>query len=212
MNEPNKSGAVRNEPNDREAVLEEYALARRRGDAGALERLVAAYPQHEDALIAFALREAAVPTLPAARELAAAQLVLTPALKQQALATIWPVAPIAGLLARAQELRLSGPELARAVDLPRDVLVQLDRRLIAAASVPNRLLSRLADVLQTSADSLRLFLAGAPVARVAAYNYAPAPPQSAGTITFAEALAQSALASSEQRAAWDAALHEEGLA
>jgi hypothetical protein len=190
-----------NEPNDREAILEAYALARRRGDTGALERLATAYPEHEDALIAYALRDAAIPTIPTVRDLAAAQVVLTQALKDRALAAMWPAAPIVGLLARAQELGLSGPDLARAVDLPRDVLAQLDRRLIAAVSVPQRLLSRLADALQTSAESLGLFLAGSPAVRVAAYNYAPAPPQVGGTITFAEALAQSALATPEQRAA-----------
>jgi hypothetical protein len=200
-----------------ESLVEAYLLARNRGDSSALERLVDLHPEHEHALTAFALLDAAVPARPQQAVLQSAQAAVTPALRARAMAAAFgtgqEIVAIAGILARAQELRLSGRDLARVVDLPRDVLLQLDRRLITVASVPRKLLVRLADALQTSADSLQAFLSGSgPAVPVAAYHYAGEAPRSGEPASFAEALAASDLATPEQRATWGEALREEGLA
>lgn len=206
-----------NEPNNPEAVVEAYLLARRSGDTAALERLAAAYPEHEHALTAFALLDLALPTRPTNAALDAARALLATSLKERVLAAIAPVeapAPaLAGIIARAQELQMSGRDLARMVDLPRDVLAQIDRRLIAVATLPQRLLARLAVALDVSAESVRRYLAAdGPAARVAAFNYAKAPPRAGVAVSFAEALAASDLATPEQRAVWQEALRDEGLA
>lgn len=205
---------------DFDEVAGAFQLAQAAGDRAALARLVAAYPQHEDRLLAFALFDAAVPTAVGAGELAR-HAHAAAALKGRALAAIADaeiaeaasvqVAAIAGILARARAIGLEPKALAAAVGLPRDVLLQLDRRLVSVGSVPRRLLGRLADALQSSAESVQGFLAGGPVGRVAAYNFAAAAPQAGEAQSFAEALAASALATPEQRAYWDAALRDEGL-
>ncbi len=191
----------------------EYLLARERGDGGALERLLAAHPEHEDRLLAFALLDVAVPTYSDAQELRAAASAITPALKQRALAAAFPVIePISGLIARGESLGLAGRNLAAAVGLPQDVLLQLDRRLVSVQSVPHRCLQRLAETLRTSAEAVQAFLAGGPPQRVAAFNYAAAPVRTGAQGSFAEALAESALATPGQRAYWEEILRDEGLA
>jgi len=205
---------------DFDEVAGAYQLAQAAGDRMELARLLAAYPQHEDRLLAFALYDAAVPTAVGAGELASYAQTAA-ALRGRALAAIaaagvaetatGQVTAIAGILARARAIGLEPRALAAAVGLPRDVLLQIDRRLVSTSSVPRRLLSRLADALQTSAESVQGFLAGGPAGRVAAYNFAAAAPEVAEAQSFAEALAASALATLEQRAYWSAALRDEGL-
>lgn len=199
---------------DFEQVAEAYLLAQAEGERDTLERLAAAYPQYEERLLAFALLDAAVPTVPARIDLAAMAPLVTSELTQRALRAAF--APeqglqLAGILARGEEIGLSARALAEAVDLPRDLVLQLDRRLIAVRTVPRRCLQRLAAALQTSAESVQAFLAGGPAAQVAAYNYASAPPRLGAQQSFAQALTASGLATEAQRAAWLAAVAEEGL-
>lgn len=199
---------------DFESIAEAYLLARASGERGALERLLAAYPQHEDRLLSLALLDEAVPTAGTPDALAAARASVTPALTARALQAASLAAAeavLVGILARGERLGLSARALAAATDVPRDVLVQLDRRLIAPETVPQRLLGRLAATLQTQVESIAAFLAGGPATRVAAYHFAASPPASTAGQSFAEAVAASALATEEQRAYWAGALREEGL-
>ena len=199
---------------DFEQVAEAYLLAQAKGERDTLERLTAAYPQHEERLLAFALLDAAAPTFPTRTDLAAVATQITPALTQRALRAAFAPGQdlqLAGILARGQEIGMSARALAEAVDLPRDLVLQLDRRLIAVGTVPRRCLQRLATALQTSAESVQAFLAGGPATQVASYNYAPAAPRAGARQSFAEALAASGLATESQRATWQAALADEGL-
>ncbi|HWE64826.1 MAG TPA: hypothetical protein VHB98_24190 [Chloroflexota bacterium] len=199
-----------------EDIVEAYQLAHARGERDALERLTAAHPRYADRLLAFALFDATVPSTVSAADLAPLQARITPVLRQRALAAAFaemaptPVA-LAGILRQGELVGLSPRALATAVDLPRDLLLQLDKRLIAPTSVPARCLARLASTLQTSVEALQTFLAGGAATRVAAYNFAPAPPQAGTQQTFADALAGSALATPEQRAYWQDAIREEHL-
>ena len=199
---------------DFEQVAEAYLLAQAEGERDALERLTVAYPQYEEQLLAFALLDAAAPTFPARSELAAMTPLVTSELTQRALRAAFAAEQdlqLAGILARGEEIGMSARAIAVAVDLPRDLVLQLDRRLIAVGTVPRRCLQRLAAALQTSVESVQAFLVGGPSARIAAYNYAPAPPQAGTQQSFAQALAASGLATEDQRAIWRAALVEEGL-
>lgn len=197
-----------------EEIVAAYQLARADGDADALERLTVAHPGYADRLLTFALLDASVPAAVDAAMLAPLQARITPALRQRALAAAFvapAVAAIAGILQQGEAVGLSARALAAAVDLPRDLLLQLDKRLIAPASVPQRCLARLAAALQSSVDSVQAFLAGGAAMRVAAYNFAPSTPRPGTQQTFATALAESALATPEQRDFWQEALREEAL-
>jgi hypothetical protein len=119
---------------------------------------------------------------------------------------------ITGILARATSVGMDARQLSVATDLPRDMLVKLDRRLVAVKSVPKRCLAVLADALETNTAAVWSFLAGGPSARVAVFNYASAPPVVEEQETFASALASSTLATLEQQGAWRQVLRDEGLA
>jgi hypothetical protein len=69
----------------------------------------------------------------------------------------------------------------------------------------------MAGALQTSVETIDEFLSGGPARRVAAFNFAPAPPRNGEQTSFADALARSALVTAEQRSEWEAILREDGL-
>jgi hypothetical protein len=199
-------------------LVEELLFANERGDASTLARLIAIHPEYEHQLTAYAVADAGLsaPLQPAQRD--AAATLDTAELRDRALAAALgrdaaESAPaLTGLIARASAIGIDARQLAAATDLPRDVLLKLDRRLVTFASVPRRCLAALADALQTNVDAVQSFLAGGPGTRVAAFNYAAKPPIPDQQETFAAALAASALATPEQQAAWQQALHDDGLA
>jgi hypothetical protein len=207
-----------NQDNQLDDLIEELLLAQERGDAAALARLTATYPEYEHQLTAYAVAGASLSAPLNADQLALAAAIDSPKLRDRALAAALGsqieerVPAITGILARAATLGMDARRLAAATDLPRDVLVKLDRRLVAVTSVPYRCLAVLADALETSAGAVQSFLAGAPGTRVAAFNYASAPPMVDQQETFAAALASSSLATLEQQGAWRQALRDEGLA
>jgi hypothetical protein len=121
------------------------------------------------------------------------------------------VEALPGLISRAQALGLQARGLAAAVDLPRDLLLELDQRTITPASVPGRLIAGLANALRTNVESVRAYLAGSAPQQAVAFHYAPTAPEPPAQRSFAEALAESAMVSPEQQATWEAALREDGL-
>ena len=98
--------------------------------------------------------------------------------------------------------RLSTGRLAQMVDLPADLLLRIERGGVIAASIPDRLVVRLAEALGAAAHDVRAMLA-APVAlgevKLSAQDGTTVVPET--PIPFAEALARSG-ASAVQRAAW----------
>jgi len=207
-----------NKDNQLDDLIEELLLAQERGDASALARLTATHPEYEHQLTAYAVAGASLSAPLNSGQLEAAAAIDSAELRDRALAAalgsqIEERAPaITGILARAAAVGMDARQLAAATDLPRDVLVKLDRRLVAVTSVPKRCLAALADALETSAASVWSFLASPPGARVAAFNYASAPPIVDQQETFASALASSPLATLEQQGVWRQVLRDEGLA
>jgi hypothetical protein len=199
-------------------IIEELILTHERGDPTALARLTEKHPEFEHQLTAYAVADESLSAPLSQSQLAAVVALDTPELRDRALAAARGghaeehSPAIAGIFARAATVGLDARQLAAATDLPRDVLVKLDRRLIALSSVPKRCLAVIADALQINAAAVQLFLAGGPGARVAAYNYAAAPPNVGQQDTFASALASSTLATREQQTAWEQVLRDEGLA
>jgi hypothetical protein len=207
-----------------EELVETYLQASAAGEKDALERLAAVYPAHEHELTRMALLLASVPGDPGERDLQAASNLLSGTARTRALAAARAaiarplpgertpeVEVLPGLISRAQELGLQVRSLAAAVDLPRDVVLELDRRTITPASVPGRLLGALANTLRTNVESVRAYLAGSAPQQAVAFYYAPTAPEPPVQRSFAQALAESALISPEQQASWEAALREDGL-
>jgi hypothetical protein len=201
-------------------LLVELMLAEAHGETGALDRFCRENPAHEHELTAYAVAEALAALPWEGDDSLRIEAVMTADLESRVLASARaafaaePPVAITGILARAGALGLDGQALASALDLPRDVLLRLDRRLIAAQSVPRRLIAELAVTLQTSIAAVASFLSDPPAVRVAAFNYAPGAPTPPGSMalqTFATALAVSPLASASQIASWQATLRDEGL-
>ncbi len=193
-------------------LYEQLVLAVERGEIGAVSQLVAAHPEYEQELTAFAIMDALLAAPADHDELASAAKLVTPDLRARALAAASGGADVAlaGLFLHAAVHGMDARGFAAAVDLPRDILVKLDRRLIVATSIPTRCVQRLAEALQVHIDSVRAYLAGP--SRVAAFNYAPGPPEVAAQDLFSAALASSSLATPAQRATWQQALRDEDLA
>jgi len=179
--------------------------ARREGDT--LARYLARYPQyaHELSVLAFetATSEgqpvASVPPPVAlrARLLDDARAALSPA----------PEPAVGSLLARARAHGgLTPRALAAKLDVGVDVLALLEERHIAPDTVAAPFLDRLAALLGATAGAVRAYLAGPPLtaARGVAYH-APKGHTQARRISFDEAIAESNLTTSEQKAYWLAA-------
>lgn len=221
-------------------LAESYLLAREHGEAAALERLCDQHPRYAERLLQFALIDAAISGEPSETELAAVRPMLTTELKALTRAAIFesPSAVLnqAGLIAHAAALGMDARRLAVRTNLPRDLLLALDQRAVAAATVPLRCYQTLAEALQVTVGAVQVFLGGNPAiqatgravksaaqpllepfadmrpAQAPAFSYAPAAPGVARKQTFAEALAHSALATDEQRAFWQSFLHDEEAA
>lgn len=206
-----------NTNNQLDDLIEELLLAQERGDASVLARLITAHPEYEHQLTAYAVAGAGLSAPLSPDQLEVATTIDATKLRSRALAaafgsSIEEHAPaITGILARAAAVGMDARGLAAATDLPRDVLVKLDRRLVAVTSVPKRCLAVLAEALETNVAAVWSFLASPPGARVAAFNYAPAPPIVDQQETFASALASSPLATLEQQGAWRQVLRNEEL-
>ena len=167
-------------------AIESYLLALERGEPRALQRTIASHPTYEHQLTAFALIDAGAATRPSQESLTRAGAEITPALRASILSRVFghPVAAaeaaaprIAGIFTQARAVGLNAATLASALDLPSDVVLQLDRRLLDVRSVPRRLLQRLATTLQTSTEALQAYLSGGPATRVAAFNFAAQAPR-----------------------------------
>jgi len=143
----------------------EMVAARERGESGALGRLLVAHPAHvaeltefSASLIATTSYEAETPT-PEVDALAARARV-------RAFAAVFPApaisAPAAVAAASLQALRkarnLSPRALANRLGLGVDVLSSLERGLIRAASVPERLVRALGEALGTSGEQVQSVL------------------------------------------------------
>jgi hypothetical protein len=95
--------------------------------------------------------------------------------------------------------------------LTADVLYQLDRGYIRLETVPRALLRRLGEALNASAEAVLAGLPPTPPPAAAMAFNARERPQEARQQSFAEALAEATDLPAADRAAWLAAVREEGL-
>jgi hypothetical protein len=82
------------------------------------------------------------------------------------------------------------------------LFAKLNRRLIRAASIPARLVERLAEELQVPADQIRAYLSHAPMLAAGAAYRSDQAPEVAEAEEFSEAVRNSADMNEEQKVEW----------
>jgi transcriptional regulator with XRE-family HTH domain len=190
----------------------ELVAAQEQGERGALGRAVMAHPRYVAELAEFAAALRATSSYeheaPTAQTIAVAQRA-----SARAFAAVFPApaAPspagrigavaVATLkaLRRARGLTLSG--VARQLGLGLDVLSDLEAGVLRASTVPDRLTRALGELLQTSAEQVRMALETQPVLRPA-FGRDPSSSQEIAKRDFAEAVRLSTSMGPEQKAEW----------
>jgi transcriptional regulator with XRE-family HTH domain len=205
----------------------ELAAARERGEAGALQTVLAHYPRHTAALIEFSAALAATsayasetPTRETQRVAALARAgafevvfggvgapAAAPAVRAGA-QVVGPAQAVASLKALRQTRKVTLRSAAERLGLGVDVLSALEAGRIRVLSVPDRLLRALSDLLDATAEQIGALLepqaAVTPALRRArtgetkASEDAVSPTQ----LDFAEAVRLSPEMTGEQKASW----------
>lgn len=190
----------------------ELVAAQEQGERGALGRAVMAHPRYVAELAEFAAALRATSSYeheaPTAQTIAVAQRA-----SARAFAAVFPgpaaASPAGGIgavavatlkaLRRARGLTLSG--VARQLGLGLDVLSDLEAGVLRASTVPDRLTRALGELLQTSAEQVRMALETQPVLRPA-FGRDPSSSQEIAKRDFAEAVKLSTSMNAEQKAEW----------
>ena len=150
-----------------EDILDAY-VASGVGPNSPLDEWIRRYPEFERELIEFAASWSLMqwlPPVPNAEEVDEETLVLRGMSvvqnllhMQSAESASGAVAPFESLIGEGRERGFEPRQLAHAVGLGDSLLRKLDRRLIAYASLPQELISRLAQVVQREATSITAYL------------------------------------------------------
>lgn len=216
----NGAGPQYKQPRELMELKMELAAAYDRGERGALGRLLGAHPAYVGPLSEFAAclvatsgyeTEAPTPQTVAVAQRATARAFaavfaetatapVTPQRARQAAASA-TAQTVASLKALRRARGISLAAFARQLGLGMDVLADLEAGLIRAASIPDRLVQRVGDVLQASAEQVRLALQTQPVLRPA-YGRDPSSSQEVTERDFAEAVRVSTSMSVEQKHEW----------
>lgn len=207
-------GAVTRNAGSGEALMRakmEFVAARERGEAGALARTLASYPQHAFELTEFDAALTATtgyetePLTPAiegialrARERAFA--LLFPATTVTKPATIGQ--KVFGSLKELRQVRRISPvAAAKQLGIGVDVLTNIEHGKVRVATIPERLLQRLGEVLSTTAEQVRLTLQNQ-ASIVPALNRGTGGTGEEPELDFAQAVRLSPNMSAEEKAAW----------
>jgi transcriptional regulator with XRE-family HTH domain len=190
----------------------ELVAARERGDAGVLGRLLVAYPtqvgelsEFNASLIATTSYEAETPT-PEVDALAERA-------RRRAFTAVFPVqtasaaaaAAVASLQALRKARNLTPRALANRLGLGVDVLSSLERGLIRAASVPERLVRTLGETLGISTEQVQSVLQAQAMSLPALLRSTEGGSKNAAALPeldFAQAVHLSPNMSDEQKANW----------
>jgi hypothetical protein len=161
---------------DLAAAFFEDERARGLSVADALRSATVAHPESATFLADYAYSVAAVDVLPdSPDDTRLAEMIAARSAKilgERFAAT----AKFPGILASAKAKGLDLLSLSKSLGMARSVLVKLDRRLIAAATVPTLALERIASALGCTAAALAAYLAGPPtLAASANYRASEAP-------------------------------------
>ena len=165
MNEPIEQGML-------EDILDAYVESGV-GPNSSLEVWTLRYPEFEREIVEFAASWSLMTWLPPApnteevteetlviRGMSVVQNILHRQLSESASGL---VAPFESLIVEGQERGFDPRRLARAVGLGDSLLRKLDRRLIAYTTIPQELIHRLAQVMQSEATSITAYLQQDPI-------------------------------------------------
>ena len=189
----------------------EFVAARERGESGAMVRVLAAYPQHAFELTEFDAGLTATtsyehePLTPAiegialrARERAFALLFPQPAGAKPASVS----QRVFSSLKELRQARRIGPvAAAKQIGIGVDVLTNIEHGRVRVATIPERLLQRLGEVLSTTAEQVRLTLQNQ-ASIVPAFNRGTSDASAEPELDFAQAVRLSPSMSAEEKAVW----------
>lgn len=193
-------------------VLNEFVAAYEEPTAEALESWAARYPQFRKELVDFTAAWAEQLVLPPAPELSAEQekLLVDRAMshvqnvvfkREQSEATQSQARAVTSLTGEAKRAGMSAQEFAKACGLDLALVTKLNRRQIKPRSIPARLVSHIARLLQTTVEAIGEYLEQPPQALAGRAFLARGKPESAGQQSFADAVRGSSLSDAE-KARW----------
>lgn len=193
-------------------VLNEFAAAYEQPTVEAIESWAACYPQFRKELVDFAAAWAEQIVLPPAPKLSAEQekRLVDRAMshvqnvvfgREQGAATQTEDRAITSLTGDAKRAGMTAQEFAKACGLDLALVTKLNNRQIKPVSIPARLVSHIARLLDTTIDAVRQYLAQPPQALAGRAFLARGKPQSAGQQSFADAVHGSSLSDAE-KARW----------
>lgn len=194
-------GTDNNATHDFMAIVFEFLEERERQSGGTLRRFIGRYPEYERELVLLA-SEMAVddPEMPMA---APATAVRARMLGQARAIFGTSPSPLESLIARAQmRAGLAPPALAATLGIGVDVLAMLEERSIAASSIFPSFIRRLSEMLDVSSEAVRTFFAQSSTSSQGVAYRAPQGHSALKQVTFREAISQSQLMSTEQKARW----------
>lgn len=193
-------------------VLNEFVAAYEKPTAEALESWASRYPQFRNELVDFAAAWAAQLVLPPAPALSAEdeKLLVDRAMshvqnvvfkREETKAAETADRSISSLTGEAKQAGMNVQEFAKACDLDLALVTKLNNRQIRPLSIPARLVTLIARLLNASVDAVSAYLAGPPQALAGRSFLARGKPQSAAQQSFADAVRASSLSEAE-KARW----------
>jgi 23S rRNA A2030 N6-methylase RlmJ len=205
MNLPEKNQTV-------EEILDDYVASVTQPNRDDLEAWVRRYPAYERELVEFTLnwlRMEHAPT-PVAEPPATVEaqvqrgMEVVRRLMREAREAEPPPSwvPIADLVARGESLGLNRQALAAQLGLSGALITKLNRRLIAPASIPAEMITRLAQLLQSAEDAVAAYFQGAPRLAQGAHYRAEKAPAAGNQQDFFAAVANDAAIPADQREYW----------
>jgi hypothetical protein len=193
-------------------VLNEFVAAYEKPTTKALESWAARYPQFRNELIDFAASWMEQLVLPPSPELSAEEekLLVDRAMshvqnvvfkRAQSEATQTEYRAIASLTGEAKRAGMNGQEFAKACGLDLALVAKLNNRQIKPRSIPARLISLIARLLERTAEAVGEYLALPPLALAGRTFLSRGKPQTSGQQSFADAVRSSSLSDAE-KARW----------
>lgn len=197
--------------NDRDQTFYEaaarYAESLRAGRVSGIREFAARYaPDVRDELAEYLELSLALGELPPAQSLTTEEQSAVDRVAARMRERLQPTVPPAQTLTALRGARkLTLAALARQINLPVDLWARVERGGVDPATVPERLVARVAAALEQAVDDIRRALSGPPLApggvRLSARQGTQAPVEQ--VVSFDDALAAST-ATPEQRAEWSA--------
>lgn len=192
-------------------ITAQYADDYRSGLAPRIETYLERYPQYASELLEFAVYfhtigfdAEALDVSPAPELSPAAQR----AMQQIRAASATPAAQsIEGLVKQGAKAGYTAQKLAEAVGLTIDVLAKLEARVIAVATIPPTLVTRLATRLQTAPETIAAYLGATRPSQAGAFYYADQQPTQQQE-SFLDAI-QASMLSPERKHEWVAIVQDD---